>query len=196
MDKHRHYGGLPLRMFKTLACLIVAMIATSALLGWIDPSLPRQANAHSLEMTSRLSHALVTDGLVTHRQEWSRIEISAGPVGETSALFLTARPERQDYHFLVDLDGRPSRTPHWVRQEDPGGLRSQTVRIQVAREKNGRPMSRSQWHCVRALVSALREAVEAEGDSLPVRLQDEWAAVYGVDPVEAIRVEPPAFNTG
>jgi hypothetical protein len=177
------------RMFKTLGCLAIAMLSTSALLGWIDPSQPARASALPRDMAMSLARSAVLEGLVIHGQQWSNIEIAAGPAAQTSGQFLTARSERNDCHFLVDLDGRPSRTQRWIRQDGSPG-HSSTVTIRVAHVADGEPMSRAQWYGVRALVTALRDARNAEGKPLPIHLRKEWTAVYGVEPGEALQIEP------
>jgi hypothetical protein len=194
------------RMFKTLGCLIAAMVATSALLGWIDPSQPQQAKAISLEAANALARSVVNEGSVVHGQPWYAIEVTAGRATAAAGTVLTASSRGERCHFLVGLDGLPSRASRWPRQGggDVGTRQRQgadaaraglTVRIQVAQQKTGQPMSRAQWHAVCALVSALREKLEADGATLPVYLQEEWAAVYGVDPAEAIVEPEPAERT-
>ena len=51
-------------------------------------------------------------------------------------------------------------------------------------------MSRAQWDCVRALITALDEAIAPEGASLPVRLQEDWTHAYVVEPGGALTVAP------
>ncbi len=192
-------------MLKTLACLVGAMTAASALLGWIDPyagarfqsrtsglraaafrlqpdarSLwPEYSRSHnpSSDTALSLARSLVADDVVVREGQWNDVEILAWPVMTTSAPLLAATANRNEYHFRIDLEGRPSRTSRWSRQEAFAGY-PHTVRIQIACREGHQPMSPAQWHCLRALFAALDEAIAPAGMRLPVRLQAEWTQVY------------------
>ena len=174
MDQHA-------RMLKTLVCLAVAMTGTSGLLGWIDPSPPLPADALSSDEVIRLARAVATDGLTLREGRWDKIEIVPGPVSGVSAPFLTATASRTRAHFVIDLEGRPSRTAKWTRQEaaakDP-----RAISIQVARWNDGQPMSRAQWRCIRALASALNDSTSRSDKLLPVLLEKRWAETYALKP--------------
>ena len=165
-----------------------AMMGTSALLGWMDSSHPPPVRALSSEETLWLARSLVADDLAIRQQQWGSIEILAAPA-TSSASFLTARADRAEHHFCVDLDGLPSRTMRWSRQVACAAPPC-AVKIEVARGDGGQSMSRAQWNSVRALIAALHDAVAAEGDLFPVRLQDEWAEVYNLEPGTASRWFP------
>lgn len=168
------------RMLKTLACLAVAMTATSALLGWIDPSEPLPADSLSSGELADLGQSLVVDGINLHEGRWNKIEIVAGHTSDTAAPYLTAT-SGSSTHFLVDLNGRPGRTPQWVRQ---AALNRDThaVVIEVARRSDSSGMSRVQWQAVQSLVAALGTEVCRGGDCLPVVLQGAWAQAYDLEP--------------
>ena len=195
-------------MLKTLACLVGAMTAASALLGWIDPHTGarfqsrtsglraeafrlqpdarslwpeyRRSDSASSDTTLRLARSLVADDVMVREGQWRDVEILAGPVMTASAPLLAATANRDEYHFHIGLKGRPTRTSRWSRQEAFAGY-PHTVRIQVARREEHQPTLPSQWHCVRALFAALDEAIAPAGMPLPVRLQAEWAQVYAAD---------------
>ncbi len=176
-------------MFKTLACLAGAMMGTSALLGWMDPSPPSTAVAIPAEQVALLANALVGDGVETGAVGWQEVKITAGSLLEVGGQFLAASAEQADYHFYVGVDGVPRRGSRWTRQEGCDTY-SCTVRIQVARRAAGQPMSRSQWLAVRAIVSSLDEVVAANGPPLVVHLDDEWAETYGLSPEAMVEVTP------
>ena len=178
MDQHA-------RMLKTLGCLAVAMTGTSGLLGWIDPSPPLPADALSSNEVVSLARAVAADGLTLREGRWDKIEIVSDPVSGVSAPFLTATTRRSTCHFVIDLEGRPSRTAKWTRQEaaarDP-----RAISIRVARRAEDQPMSRTQWQCVRALASVLSEGTRAKENTLPVLLKEHWAETYALAPGTAL----------
>ena len=176
-------------MFKTLACLVGAMMGTSALLGWIDPSPTAPAAPISTEEVIQLTSSLVTDGLTLRADQWQDIEIAAGPPGDPPGQFLAASAESAEYHFHIGLDGVPHRAAQWTRQEGCDG-QWHTVRVQVARRGIGQPMSRGQWLSVRALVSSLGQAIAVNELSLPVHLDGEWAETYGLAPGSVVEISP------
>jgi hypothetical protein len=181
-------------MFKTLACLAGAMMGTSALLGWIDPSPTAPAAPISAEEVIQLTRSLVTDGLTLRADQWQDIEIVADPPGGLPGQFLAASAESAEYHFHIGLDGVPRRAAQWTRQEGCDG-QWRTVRVQVARRGVGQPMSRGQWLSVRALVSSLGQAVATNEAPLPVHLDREWAETYGFSPGSAVEVPPVSTGT-
>jgi hypothetical protein len=124
------------------------------------------------------------------------VKILAGPAMSDSPTFLTATADRSACHFLIDDAGRTSRTARWLRQEasqsDPG-----TVRIQVARGGETRQaMTRTQWRCLQALIAAVRNVVATESATLPVRLHEEWAKAYGLEPGATLAIPPTASSVG
>ena len=168
-------------MFKTLGCLVLAMTGTSTLLGWIDPSPPLTAETPSYGAVLRAARSLVTADVAASQVEWRKVEILAGGAAPGSTTFLAATTDRPRSHFRVDLLGRITRTSRWARQQvfdDAPG----TVRIEVAHRREGQAMGRAQWHGVQALVTAVDEAFESPGRGLGVHLQEEWAAVYDLEP--------------
>ncbi len=185
------------RMFKTLGCLVGAMTGTAALLGWIDPSEPLPPEAPPFDVILRDAQSLVSDDVALHKDRWHAVKILAGPVTSDSPTFLAATADRSKCHFLIDDRGRTSRTARWLRQEaslsDPG-----TVRIQVARggEKTRQAMTRTQWRCLQALIAAVRNVAAAESAALPVRLHEEWAKAYGLEPGATLAFPPTASSVG
>jgi hypothetical protein len=169
------------RMFKTLGCLVGAMTGTAALLGWIDPSEPLPPEPPSFDAILRDAQSLVADDVALHKDRWHAVKILAGAAMRDSPTFLTATADRSACHFLIDDAGRTSRTAQWLRQEashsDPG-----TVRSQVA--------------CLQALIAAVRNVVATESATLPVRLHEEWAKAYGLEPGATLAIPPTASSVG
>jgi len=165
-------------MFRTLGCLAGAMTGTTALLAWMDPSPPIPMETLPFDEVLRLAHSVVADDVVIRRDKWRNIEILAGPVSGDSPPFLTAVAGPAKYDFLVDFEGRPSRTARWT-QRQLSADRRHTVTIQVARWQEHQLMTRAQWRCVRALTAALQEVIVPQGTPLPVYLHEEWARIYG-----------------
>ena len=174
------------RMFKTLGCLVGAMTGTSMLLAWIDPSPGISTDeARPDDFIIRRARSLVTDNVDVLKDRWDNVEVFAGSARRSSAPFLTARSDKGRHHFHIDLEGRASRTSRWPHQVGSAGRR-RDVRIRVALKSPHQPMSRTQAHCVRALIIALSEATVATGSdhavdsaspvlagrSLPIRLDD------------------------
>lgn len=156
------------------------MTGTSALLAWMDPSLPVPAGTLPYDEVLRLARSIVADDGLVRSDKWRNIEILASPVSGDPRAFLTAVAGRAECDFLVDLEGRPSRTTRWARQQFPTDRRH-TVTIQVFRWQERELMTRAQWRCVRALSEALREAIGPQGSPLPILLGEEWARVYDVE---------------
>ena len=179
-------------MFRTLLSLVVAMTATSALLGFIDPSKPVDVEPPSFASVLPVARELVAGNVDLRRDHWRGVEVLAGP---TASKFLTATAAEPDLHFVIDVDGRLHRTAEWSRQ-DPRSLRPRPIRIQVARRGEHEPMSRSQWHGVRALVAAIHEAVAAEQSVVEVRFEAEWATIYGLEADAVLEMAPLAPSAG
>lgn len=177
------------RMFKTLGCLVGAMTGTAAWLGWIDPSEPLPPEAPSFDMVLRDAQSLVADDVALHKDRWHAVEILAGPATSGTPTFLAATADRSACHFLIDDAGRTARTVRWLRQEasrsSPG-----TVRIQVARGERRQAMTRTQWRCLQALIAAVRKATATQNTDFPVRLHEEWAKAYGLEPGATLAIPP------
>jgi hypothetical protein len=175
-------------MLKTLVCLAVAMTGTSGLLGWIDPSPPLPADALSSDEVIKLARAVATDGLTLREGRWDKIEIASGPISGVSAPFLTATTQRT-CHFLIDVQGRPTHTAKWTRQEaaakDP-----RAISIRVVRRAEDQPMSRAQWQCIRALASAVSDSTSRNDRLLPILLEKRWAETYALAPRTALELPP------
>lgn len=168
----------PTSLRNTMLYLVGAMTATSALLGWMDPSTTSPALPPSPNVFLPMARAAVEsyDGQVA--LEWSSIDLWAGPGGNKmdvgngptlltakSSLRVMEEESESDCHFRVDRNGVPFATRHWVEQrsllETPDA-----IRIQIDRRESDDRMTRAQWFCVRALASALSALDHAEPSDL------------------------------
>jgi len=177
-----------------LGFLVAAMTGTSLLLGWMAPS---TAPAAERALTTILEDArqAVVKGVVGGPRRWHGLEVTAGPVVSLSGTLLTASSQVGGFHFEVDLLGRIVPTEHWLRQKSlPEG--SDSIRIQILRQGPDHPMSRAQWDCVRALVTALREMPPHQQTDFPVQLDATWADVYGLTRESTIHIGPLAVAGG
>ena len=165
------------------------MTGTSALLAWMDPSTPVPAATLPFDEVLRLAHSVVADDVMIRSDTWRNIEIHAGSPAGDSRAFLTAVAGPAKYDFLVDFEGRPSRTTRWAQQQLSADRR-QTITIQVARRQEHQLMTRAQWRCIWALTAALQEHIVPQGTSLPIYLHDEWARVYDVEADKPLNITP------
>ena len=182
------------RMWKSLACLVVAMTGTAALLDWIDPSgLPLTASPLSKPRIAGLAQAAVTDGVVIRPNRWQEIEIAPGPAGlgsgeQPAAFLLAVHAPKANYHFLVREDGRPWRDVAWSFQRSATGA---SARLQQAASSviirvdavgcvlmHREPTTcrkvhptHAQWLCVEALIATLNDRIRPDSTPLPVGLQ-------------------------
>ena len=168
------------RVWKTLACLVMAMTGTAAFLGWLDPTPALPPDALPYDEITRLARSAVTDEVMIRPERWHDVEIGADTVLSGGRL-LSATAGARDRHFYVGHDGSPTRAGEWAKQESLA-VSPHTIRIQVERMREDEPMSPAQWACVRVLVSELSEAIASDGQSLPVRLGAGWERVYGLEP--------------
>jgi hypothetical protein len=169
----------PVRVWKTLACLVAAMTCTSAFLGWLDPSRHLLSDALPEQEIVRLARSAVLDDVVIRGDQWREVEIAAS-AGTSARPMLSAVADRSDVHFFVGADGRAMRADRWRAQRGLAGA-PRTVRVGVFCRVEGEPMTAGQWLCVRELLTALNEVVTPSGYDLPVRLGKGWEAAYGVE---------------
>jgi len=176
------------RLVKTLGSLVIAMTTTSALLGWIDPSPSAPESVPSYESMLAPARGVVGDDVSIRLDQWASVGVVPGPASTPNRLVATAN--RVASHFVVDLDGRFTRTPHWERQQHlPDAPSSVTIEVECAAE--GRPMTRAQWYAVRALFAAVTSLVAPEGLAMPMHLHGEWARLYRVEPGEDLSRRQP-----
>ncbi len=157
-------------MFKTLLALAVAMTATTALLGWVDPSVTLLEPVATVEGVLPTARELVGRRVGANPGRWQRIEVALSARPAPSSRMLTANLDRNDHHFSVDERGRLSSTHRW-REQTRIGDRSDTIRIRVSSMNEGAELSEAQLNALRALVLALDEAVSPPENHLSVTLQ-------------------------
>jgi hypothetical protein len=184
----------PTRMFRTLGSLAVAMTVSAVWLGWIDPSAPLSADPPAFESVLDQVRSLVVEGTPVHKNMWQAVEIVAEPSDRVSGSLLAARADRGRSHFRIDIYGAVSSTPRWRNQEQLSDL---AVIVSVAQSDRHSEMSRAQFDGLRGLLIALRDSASMQTaetvQELPVRVQADWARVYGLEP--GTIVEIPTRNT-
>jgi len=179
------------RMVKTLGSLVVAMTTLSVFLGWIDPSLSFPESVPSYESMLADARNIVTSNVAVPSDYWQAVTVVPGPANMPHRLIATAN--RLFAHFVVDTDGRLSRTAYWDRQEELAEA-SHEVTVAAARSTDGQPMTRAQWYAVRALVAAVAGVAATDGGTMPVHLHEDWARIYGVGPDESLILSAPRIH--
>lgn len=154
-------------MVGTLACLILSMTGTAALLGWIDPT----RSVMAVPLTAGNESALAVDRhfqLIDFRGEaWNDIEVlllrvNAAGQWDPVLTFFGA-------HLYVDALGGVAYDDLWLNQDSPPD-RPRTLRI-VAILNDGPPeMSPPQTSVVASLVDSLTSRIaRARGIPTPLR---------------------------
>lgn len=155
------------RVFKVLVCLVGSMIATTALLDWIDPSLPTGSHALRVDQIRRFAQAVVQDDLTVSTSLWTGVELRANPLRRTSGAMLVASADRRDWHFRVTESGRAVRGARWARQQPLADLPG-TISIAIDSSDGSTAQNPSQLACVSALLSELNGKLRPNQDGLPV----------------------------
>lgn len=169
------------RMVKALGGLVVAMTTLSAFLGWIDPSQSAPEPAPSFEAMLARARDIVTNDIAVPSNYWRGVTLVTGRPSTPHRLSATVN--RQPAHFVVDGNGRLSRTAYWDRQEEIAGAPHE-VTVAVTRSADGRPMTQTQQYAVRALVAAVADAASPNGEAIPVHLHEDGTDLYAVTPGE------------
>jgi hypothetical protein len=181
------------------------MTVSAVWLGWIDPSAPISADPPSFEVVLDRVRSLVVDGVPIHKDLWQEVEMIAEPRESAGGALLAARADRGRCHFRIDLAGRVSRTPRWRSQESLG---DHTVVVSVSQADPHSEMSRAQFDGLRGLLVALRDAAAVRDRpltsgglsedtlDLPVRVQEEWARVYGLKPGTIVGISTRIISVG
>lgn len=156
-------------MWKTLACLVGAMIGTAGLLGWIDPSSPSTERV-TPDQIVRMARSAVMDDVRVRRGRWEEIEVVPVSQAAGDGPLLTAGPPPDDCHFQIDRLGRILPADAWLTQEAETA-RPHTVRIQVYPAAAG-TLSAAQRLCINAVANAIQERL-SQPERLPVRLTSQ-----------------------
>lgn len=162
------------RMLKTLAALAIAMTATAALLGKIDPTPVIPSSALDADALTQFARALVSDDASVDYQYWQDVEIAFRSDPSPAGLLLAAKSTHRDAHFVVDDSGRSFQSDAWRRQRNMPG-REGTIRIVVAIDDSAYAMSAAQQRSVDALVTALTDILHPQSGFLPVVFVDSDA---------------------
>ncbi|MGB0714297.1 MAG: hypothetical protein ACPGXK_00350 [Phycisphaerae bacterium] len=157
------------RMLTVLGCLVFSMTGMSALLTWLDPSLPQGHPAYNVDTLERLASEAVADAVWLHDRDWLSIEIDGGQV-RTGAMLLSARSqssrtaggsESESWHFHVAVDGRTT-------VQDATSLQAGRDAIQIFLDIDPQlqTVTYAQAVSTRALLASLKQTVPA--DIIPV----------------------------
>jgi hypothetical protein len=176
-------------MLKVLGTLASAMVVTSLLLSWLEPTVPSASSRPSAEELASSSALAVHEPSVLERNRWRAIEIVPGPASSLTAARLSAIPDSTESHFVVDDHGRVAGLRRWRDQLAPSDA-PHAVRIQVSRVDRDGPMTESQWLAVRSLVAALHEEIAPAADPLPVSIEDGWARQHGLAEGAVLHITP------
>lgn len=155
-------------MFKTLIALVVSMTATTALLGWIDPSIETVSSAPTAEEVLPVARDLVTTGLGSHRAAWAGIELVATQASPESPIWLAAGSDPRDHHFSVDSVGRLTGTRVWRDQGTVEGKSGAVIVFMPLSSPELGP-TEAQISATRALVRALDEFAASPETPLFIR---------------------------
>ena len=183
------------RMYKTLGCLAGAMTGTASLLAWIDPSPPTPTPVLSQEELLAAARSLVFDDVTIRPMQWRSVEVVEAPSMRSSGVALAADADRNECHFYVDDQGRPSRAGRW---DDQLALSDapHTIRIEVSHNDALPFPSAVQSGSVQALLDALEEAVTPAGSTLQIRFPIAARTVHGGSDVPSARISRPASRAG
>lgn len=162
------------------------MTGTAALLNWVAPhAAPSASAAPVADVIAQARSAVATESAVGLAL-WSAIELEGAAATSPGVRALTATSEEPGIHFTIDASGRCFSSDSW-RTQSFSGNGSTEIRIRLLQAAIGEPMSASQWTAVRAIVSELDELLAVD-DGLPVFLEPDLAAVYGLAPDISIHV--------
>lgn len=157
-------------MLKTFACLVASMTCTATLLGWLDPSEPLPDDTHTYQDIIRLARVAVADGVVIRSDRWLDVEIAADNSSSTVSTLLAARTDSRRRHFLIDSEGKVTRSSRWEDQRGQPPA-PHAVRIELAAIDGNGSVSHAQRLSIRALLLAINESLSSDGSVLPVHLQ-------------------------
>lgn len=155
------------RTLRTLIALVLAMSATSLLLGYMNPV----RVAPSEEQRRRIQQAAtaaVEDNVSLVPDRWQGIEVRAAPEPRRGAAMLAAVQNDEAWHFLIGLDGIPVRNPSWTLQRW-SMTAPRRILIQLTRPHDSGDFLPQQVIGIRSLVGSIHRFLRPAGDALPVR---------------------------
>lgn len=159
------------RLIKTLTGLAVAMMSTTALLGWINPASSLPASHQSLETLRDIARFAVLDGVDRISDRWNEVALRPAPAGPGNLLAATTSPA--DPHFHVDAEGHAAQTHRWRRQLGDR-VAPRTISIEIQPTNAGERLSTAQTATVHAIMDAVGESRPAALP--PLRLVDDLAS--------------------
>jgi len=185
---------LQTRMFKTLGCLVGAMTTVVLLLSWMDPTKPANKSVSAEDLLD-YTRSLITAETTVRPNLWNEVEIIAGTHAASSGQLLSAFPDREHCHFLVDAEGRAFRMRRWATQQT-SPEQPNVIRIEVSQLHSDQPMTVSQSGMVRALTASLSEETVGDGQCLPIRLDKTWSRVYHISEETRLTITPADSSAG
>lgn len=150
------------RMVGTLACLVVSMTGTAALLGWIDPSKSTMAVTLSATDTT-FGYVNPVKDVDFRRERWDEVDVvlleQSDGKGNDGAIA----------HLYVDEVGDVDYDPLWLEQLSIDG-HPRAIRIAVQLHPSDSVMNQQQQSTVSAILAAINSSKSDRGQSIPAEL--------------------------
>jgi len=146
---------------------MVAMSATAALLGYMNPTRD-SATPAQIERILQAAADAVAEDVPLMPEKWQDIEVHAVTESRGVGMRLAATRDEGAWHFHIGTDGITVRGRSWGRQE-PASAAPRCILIHLTRPYASEDFLPLQVIGVRALVSSIYDSLRQSADSLPVR---------------------------
>lgn len=151
------------RMLGTLACLVVSMTGTAALLGWIDPS----RSALAVPLTAGEVSDGVLDGVDFRPEQWTGVDVIL--CRRSGATWNDPTDDLPASHLYVDEAGRISRDELWSLQA-PASRHFKSIVIVVCLGRLESTLNAAHQATLVSLFGEMDAAIQTAGaDPLPIR---------------------------
>ena len=157
------------RLVGFLGSLALSMTCGAAILHWIEPANTTSSMRAALLASRRQAvHSAVATNPPPTADRWRKLQLASRLVspGESGPT-LAARPERRDFHFVVDQSGRIDVMTSWHQQQWVGGA-PYAIRICLASPNVEDLPSPDQRQSLIELINVLRQ--QCNITSRPVEL--------------------------
>lgn len=152
-------------MLGTLACLVVSMTGTAALLGWIDPS--GSALAVPLTAGEMAGARGVLDGIDFRPEQWTGVDVIL--CRRSGATWNDPTDDLPLSHLYVDEAGRLYHHELWSLQS-PASKHSKSIVIVVCLGRHESSMNGVQQGSLSSVFAEMDGAIQSLGaDPLPIR---------------------------